>query len=165
MKKVVFILLILLIPLAFSIKGKETFSIIINPDIVGIDVRITPNPADWFDKIMVSGYAIPASGEIYTQKIEVLYQDELLCENYTDTIGYFECYFISDFPIGNYNLTIRAIRNDTGGVSGEKNVLFKVHPHLGKIPQGNIVSIEIPTIIQDINGKIKRVMVTVYFGY
>ena len=94
MKKIVLIFLFLL-PIAFGILGKESFTIIINPDIVGIEAKIIPNPANWYDKIKIEGYAIPASGEIYTQKIEVWYENSTLCENYTDTLGYFECYFMS----------------------------------------------------------------------
>lgn len=150
-----------------SLTGSNSFTIVVNPYIVGIDAKIEPNPANWFDRVKVSGWSVWPNGDPFNQTIEVYYNELLLCRNQSKPEGYFECYFTADenFTLGEHIVTIYAVNSTTGKVLGAKDILFKLYPHFGKKPKNNIVVIDVPSITQDIDGKIKKVIVKIFFGY
>jgi len=165
----IFLLMITMVSIKIgnSLTGNNSFTIIVNPYIVGIVAYTEPDPANWFDRVKIYGWSIWPNGDPFNETIEVYYKNIMLCKNHTQPEGYFECYFMvnGNFTIGDHILTLYAINETTQKVLGTEDITFRLYPHFGERPKNDIIVMEIPSITQDINGKIKKVLVKIFFGY
>ena len=159
--------LVTIVKIADSLTGNNSFTIVVNPYIVGIKAYTEPDPANWFDKIKVYGWSVWPDGDPFNETIEIYYNNIMLCKNRTQPEGYFECYFIANknFTIGDHVLTVYAVNESTQKVLGTEDITFRLYPHFGEKPKNDVIVVEVPSIAQDINGKIKKVLVRIFFGY
>ncbi|MGC8812740.1 MAG: hypothetical protein ACP5O8_04135 [Candidatus Aenigmatarchaeota archaeon] len=110
----------------------------------------------WQDSILAYGKAQYSDGTpISDAKVKIFVDKEIDCPN-TSSNGEWFCVFEAPSEIKKYQVFV-----DINGISNQTS--FQVAPSYGKIPSGlaDRVVYEEPVLIQDLNGKVKKVWMRV----
>ncbi|MEM5882739.1 MAG: hypothetical protein QXQ77_00660 [Candidatus Aenigmatarchaeota archaeon] len=145
MKLLLLFLIFLLIFLVFAYaSGDGTVTLNLNSSI-----------SWWQDAILAYGEAKDSSGRpLENAEVKIFVEKEIACPN-TNSTGHWLCVFSAPEEIKNYKVLV-----SVNGISNFTSL--KVSPYYGKISSStNRVVHEEPILIQDLNGKIKRVWMRV----
>ncbi|MEM5843683.1 MAG: hypothetical protein QXX07_00225 [Candidatus Aenigmatarchaeota archaeon] len=117
-----------------------------------VTLKLNSSVSWWEDAILAYGEARDSNGlPVTNAKVKIFFDRERDCPN-TSSNGQWACVFNAPEEIKNYQLFVN--------ISGILNFTsFKVSPYYGRLPPNSIsrVAYEEPILIQDLNGKIKRV--------
>jgi len=116
----------------------------------------------WNDSVLVSGTATYSNGtSISDAGVEIFVDDELSCSTTTLPNGDYNCSFYSPFELGTYTVLVN-VTNSTGYNFVNSSSLI-VRLKYGKVPSGKAdrVVYEIPVIIQELSGSIRRAWVRI----
>jgi hypothetical protein len=109
----------------------------------------------WNDSVLASGYMV-RDGQPANGTLNLFIDGQAYCSNVQITNGNWNCTFYAPAEIKTYLVTINY--TDDLGNSGINTTALTVSPFYGKVPTRGFVSIlEQYAMIQDLNGKIKRV--------
>jgi len=127
-----------------------------------VTINLNSTQVWWNDSIYAFGNAkystgSPIQGEVYL-KID---NKKFSCGT-TDENGDWNCTFNAPIEIGEYEVEVN-VTNSTG-YSFLNSTLFKVSPFYGKkaLRKSNKIVLEIPTLLQDMSGKITKVLLKLY---
>jgi len=129
-------------------------------------VTISLNASDywWNSPVKISGYAKRLTGTaIANGNVEVLLLGTNVCPLAgTDATGYYECDFTSPPAVGNYSVLVKVTDPLTGKTFGNVTYLV-VSPYYGESPATakNVGCYQVPQLIQNPDGSIKKVWVRI----
>jgi len=129
-----------------------------NEDPAGKTVSINLNITKtwWNEQVLAYGKVLlglnPIGGETVTVKINT----ETKCSTQTNSSGDYECSFYAPNELGSYNVKAEAS-------GAEASTTLEVKPSYGERPIGTIdrVVYEIPVLIQELSGRIRRIFARV----
>ncbi|MEM5794485.1 MAG: hypothetical protein QXS48_00375 [Candidatus Aenigmatarchaeota archaeon] len=145
MKLLLPFLIFLLIFLVFAYASEEGI----------VTLNLNSSVSWWQDTILAYGEAKDFNGmPIQNAEVKIFVDREITCPN-TNSTGHWSCVFNAPEEIKNHQIFVN--------ISGISNFTFlKVSPYYGKIASStNRIAYEEPMLIQDLNGKIKRVWLRV----
>jgi len=121
-----------------------------------ITITLNSSKVWWLDGINASGRVYNASGGIQGLTVNIKIAGETKCSSVTDSEGRYNCSFTAPNELGSY--VVLAEAEDT-----YTSATLKVAPNYGSTAIGtaNRVVYEQPMLIQDLNGKIKKVWVRI----
>jgi uncharacterized membrane protein len=109
----------------------------------------------WNDSVLARGY-MTRNGQPANGTLNLLINNQVYCSNVQIINGNWNCTFYAPLEIKTYTVTINY--TDDLGNPGSNSTTLTVSPFYGKAPTRGFISIlEQYVMIQDLNGKIKRV--------
>jgi len=109
----------------------------------------------WNDSILASGY-MTRNGQPANGTLNLFINNQVYCSNVEIINGNWDCTFYAPLEIKTYTVSINY--TDDLGNPGSNTTTLTVSPFYGKAPTRGFVSIlEQYVMVQDLNGKIKRV--------
>lgn len=149
MKKsiLIFFFLSILTILAFTFASSSSYILTLN---------LNTSLAWWNDSINASGEAKYLDGTPITGSVSLRVDKIYSCPDSTD--GNWYCLFNAPNEIGSFLVLVNI--TNSSGFSFYNQTILKVSPNYGKKPISSTdrVVFELPMIIQDLNGEIKRVL-------
>lgn len=117
-----------------------------------VSINLNSSISWWQDNILAYGEAKYLNGSpIKDAEVKIFVDREIVCSS-TDSNGKWSCVFDAPKEVKKYQVFV-----EVNGVSNQ--TVFQVAPNYGKVPSGSVdrVVYEEPVLIQDLNGKIKKV--------
>jgi hypothetical protein len=119
----------------------------------------------WNDSIKASGVARRNDEPVNLSSVEIFISGKNVCENMTDENGYYSCEFNAPLAIGIYEVLVKVTDSQTGEIiTNTTELVVKLGYGESKkeeISAKRISCYELPKIIQNPNGSIKRAIVRI----
>ncbi|MEM5852779.1 MAG: hypothetical protein QW228_00155 [Candidatus Aenigmatarchaeota archaeon] len=137
----------------------SVFSIALNSGSVTINLNSTK--VWWNDSVKANGIAKYSNGTGVSGSVSLSVDGVNYSCPPTDAYGNWSCIFNAPSRIGSFLVTV-TVTNSTG-YQFQNSTLLIVSPYYGKMPIGSITRVvyELPMLIQDLNGEIRRVFARV----
>lgn len=117
-----------------------------------VTINLNSSISWWNESILAYGKAEYSNGTpIQNTEVKIFVDKEIVCPS-TNSTGDWSCIFTAPKEIKKYQIFVE-VENSSN------STILKVSPNYGKLPSGiaNRVVYEEPFLIQDLNGKIKKV--------
>lgn len=127
-----------------------------------LEIEVIPSLAWWNDSILVIGNAFYENGSaIPNGDVEITLDSVPYCLNTTNSRGSFNCTFFAPTTLGSYTLMANVTKDDE---SFTNTTTLDVKIFYGSSPIGKQerVVYEVPMVVQDVTGEIKRVLVKIF---
>ncbi len=128
-------------PFSYNTSGIKHLTLFLSPQIVW-----------WNESVLAFGKLYKDSTPLQNKNVDVKLENKTKCSGLTNLSGEWSCSFYAPFELGVYTITAEA-----EGVTASANL--EVKASYGETPIGTIERIvyELPLLIQDLSGKIRRV--------
>jgi len=123
-----------------------------------ITINLNATKVWWNDSLIASGVAKYANGASVNGSVLLSVDNTNYSCSQTDANGNWNCTFNAPIRIGVHTLTVKI--TDNSGYTFQNSTFLTVSPYYGRKPIGSIPRIvyELPMLIQDLDGEIKRVL-------
>lgn len=106
-----------------------------------------------------SGTAETSEGDPFQGNVSVKLGGEERCSTDTNSQGFYNCTFQAPSEINDFSIQSYAIQDGTVVSKSGTTELSVIYSYGGQNPVGEVSSLELPLLIQDLNGKIHKVKV------
>jgi hypothetical protein len=124
---------------------------------VKVSLALNSTEVEWNESVNASGY-IKFGESPWVGNVSIQLEGKEVCNSTTNSDGFYSCVLFAPREIGEFFVVAYA-KNDSTIVGESNKVLLSVIYRYGGIPRKNIATVSFPLLLQDLNGKIHRVVV------